>query len=168
MKLNKIFLACIGAFAFGLASCGGNDKEPTPSSQGTPDTPTQEEAILDGVVSNGKVRIDIMNEDTGLSFAYGNEAVISAKEMTYVAGNTLSCSGTPTTDINFVFVILRADGASVAVNAGLSKDYVVEFLSNKEFKNATRVYVAISTGSVNWTKGLNKALDAKINTYIVK
>ena len=168
MKLKKILLALIGVFALALASCGGNENEPSPSPS-TPGASEQQETILDGVVSNGKVRIDIMNADTGLRFAYGNEAVTSAKEMTYVAANTLSCSGTPATDINFIFVIVRETGASVAVNAGILKENVVEWLSsNNEFKNATRVYVAISTGSVNWTKGLNQALDTKINTYIVK
>ena len=166
MKLKKIFLGLIGIFALALASCGGNEKEPTPSPSPSPTTPVQEETILDGVVSNGKVRVDIMNEDTGLTFAYGNEAITSTKEMTYVAANKLSCSGTPTTNINFIIVTVRDGGESVVVSAGISKEYVVEFLSNKDFKDATRVYVAISTGSVNWTKGLNQALDKKINAYI--
>ena len=172
MKLKKVFLGLIGVVALALAACsnGGepSTNTPTPTSQ-TPEPSSQVEAkLLDGVVASGKVRVDIMNDNLGVRFAYGNEAVESKKEMAYVANSNLSVSGTATVNINFVFVKETANGYSVAVNAGIDKEMITEFLSTKTFNDATRVYIAISTGDVNWTKGLNQALDTKINTYIVK
>ena len=172
MKFKKIFLGIIGVAALTLAACsngGGNtSKEPTPTTV-TPEPSSQVEAnLLDGVVASGKVRVDIMNDNLGVRFAYGNEAVESKKEMAYVAKSNLSVSGTATANLNFVFVKETSTGFSIAVNAGIDKDMITEFLSTKTFNDATRVYIAISTGDVNWTKGLNQALDTKINTYIVK
>ena len=174
MKFKKVLLGLMGVAILALAACsngGGNtSKEPTPTpTSQTPEPSSQaEEKLLEGVVSNGKIRIDIMNENIGVTFSYGNEAVVSKKEMTYSASSKLTVSGTATADLNFVFVKETASGYSVAVSAGIDKDMITEFLSTKTFNDATRVYISISTGDVNWTKGLNEALDKKINTYIVK
>ena len=95
-----------------------------------------------------------MNDNLGCTFNYGNETVVDKKEMTYGATATLGFSGTVAVDtINFVFVAEKENGTSVSVNAGI---------------NAKKVYIAISTGTVNWTKGLNADMDAKINSYILK
>ena len=172
MRFKKVLLGLMGVAMLALAACsnGGDTStvKPTPTS-GEPQPSSQVEAkLLDGVVANGKVRVDIMNDNLGVRFAYGNEAVVNKKEMSYVATSNLSVSGTATANLNFVFVKETASGFSVAVNAGIDKDMITEFLSTKTFNDSTRIYIAISTGDVNWTKGLNEALDKKINTYIVK
>ena len=121
-------------------------------------------------ITDGKVRVDIMNDNLGCTFNYGNEAVVDKKEMTYGATATLGFSGTVAVDtINFVFVVEKENGTSVSVNAGIEKDSLEDFLSGPaKYANAKKIYIAISTGTVNWTKGLNADMDAKINTYIVK
>ena len=172
MKFKKVLLGLMGVAMLALAACsngGGNtSKEPTPTSQTPTPSTQQEEKLLDGVVSNGKIRIDIMNENIGVTFSYGNEAVVSKKEMTYSASSKLTVSGTATADLNFVIVIGRSNGYSVAVNAGIEKESIAEYLTLKDFENAARVYVAISTGDVNWTKGLNTNMDHQVSSFIVK
>ena len=171
MKLKKVFLGLIGVAALALAACsnGGepSTNTPTPTSQTTPST-QQEEKLLDGVVASGKVRVDIMNDNTGVTFAYGNEAVVSKNEMTYNASSRLTVSGTATVDLNFVIVMATANGYSVAVHTAIEKESIAEFLTLKDFAGASRVYVAISAGAVNWTKGLNTALDDNIQGFIPK
>ena len=174
MKFKKVLLGLMGVAMLALAACsngGGNtSKEPTPTpTSQTPEPSSQaEEKLLEGVVANGKIRIDIMNENIGVTFSYGNEAVVSKKEMAYNASSRLTVSGTATADLNFVIVIGRDNGYSVAVNPGIEKENIAEYLKLKDFENAARVYVAISTGAVNWTKGLNTALDNSIQGFISK
>ena len=176
-KFFGVFLAfVVGLFA--LVSCGNSKDsssgEVTPSSgeesggSGSGGSGATQIEYLN-FISNGKVRVDIMNDNLGCGFTYGNEVVTNKKEMTYGATNTLGISGTlAVNSLNFVIVVEKETGYSFTVNKGIEKEYIEEYLSmSSKYANAKKIYIAISTGDVNWTKGLNTSMDAKINTYIV-
>jgi hypothetical protein len=172
MKLKKMLLGTLGGAVLLLAACGGNKSTttatqvPSASSVSTNDSQPAVTNMLDGVVENGKVRIDILNDNLGVRFAYGNEAIEgTTKVLTYNATNNLSTSGTATADINFIFVVDKTDGTQVLYHPAIDKEQVAEWLADVKFEGALRVYIAISTGTPNWTKGLNTALDTKLNTY---
>lgn len=171
MKLKKMLLGTLGGAVLILAACGGNKTTPEPQVPNTPSVSTKDSQpevtnMLDGVVENGKVRIDILNDNLGVRFAYGNEAIEgTTKVLTYNATNNLSTSGTATDDINFIFVVEKTDGTQVLYHPAIDKEQVAEWLADVKFEGALRVYIAISTGTPNWTKGLNTALDTKLNSY---
>ena len=172
MKLKKMLLGTLAGAVLLLAACGGNKTTTTePQVSSTPSVSTNDSQpavtnMLDGVVANGKVRVDIMNNNLGVRFAYGNQAIEgTTKVLTYNASNTLTVSGTATADINFIFVVEKTDGTQVLYHPAIDKEQVVDFLADVKFEGALRVYVAISAGTVNWTKGLNTALDTKLNSY---
>lgn len=171
MKLKKMLLGTLGGAVLILAACGGNKTTPEPQVPNTPSVSTKDSQpevtnMLDGVVENGKVRIDILNDNLGVRFAYGNEAIEgTTKVLTYNATNNLSTSGTATADINFIFVVEKTDGTQVLYHPAIDKEQVAEWLADVKFEGALRVYIAISTGTPNWTKGLNTALDTKLNSY---
>ena len=170
MKLKKILLIMLGVSALFLAACGG-EANPTPTVNPTDPSSGQTEPVattnvLTGIVANGKIRVDILNDNLGVRFAYGNAAVVSSQEMVYNAATKLSASGTATTAINFVVVIQKETGYSLVLNPGIEADSLEEYLSDVMTLNAEGakcVYVAISSGEVNWTKNLNTELDAAIN-----
>ena len=169
MDFKKLVLATLGSMSLFLGACTGSTSPADTSStsqQSGASQPAQSDSLLDGVVTAGKFRVDLMSDDFGARFNYGNEAVVSKKEMTFNANSTLAMSGTATVDLNFVFVSETAAGFSVAVNKEIDKEQISEFLSDRSFKDATRVYVAISKGEVDWTKGLNEKMDAKIKTFL--
>ncbi len=171
MKFKKMLLAPIGV-ALLLASCGGGESVsnstvmPSEVSSSTNETQPVTSSMLDGVVANGKVRVDILNDNLGVRFSYGNEAIVSAKEMSYNSTSTLTTSGTATADINFIIVVEKSSQTEVLYHPTIDKEQVSEWLSNLKFDNAVRVYVAISTGTPNWTKGLNTALDSSLNARV--
>ena len=171
MKLKKMLLGTLAGAVLLLAACGGNKTTTTePQVSSTPSVSTNDSQpavtnMLDGVVANGKGRVDIMNDNLGVRFAYGNQAIVSNQEMTYNASNTLTVSGTATADINFIFVVEKTDGTQVLYHPAIDKEQVAEWLADVKFEGARRVYIAISTGTPNWTKGLNTALDTKLNSY---
>lgn len=171
MKLKKMLLGTLGGAVLLLAACGGNKTTPEPQVPNTPSVSTKDSQpevtnMLDGVVENGKVRIDILNDNLGVRFAYGNEVIEgTTKVLTYNAKNNLSTSGTATDDINFIFVVEKTDGTQVLYHPAIDKEQVAEWLADVKFEGALRVYIAISTGTPNWTKGLNTALDTKLNSY---
>lgn len=175
MKFKKFLLACAGVFAFALAACDSKNNTSTDSGKTNPPTvdpePSQPstQSMYLGFMDNNKIRVDILSDDLGIRFNYGNTAVTSTQSMDLVAGQKLSFSGTIAVDsINFIIVRDTETGGSVSVNAGIVKDSVEDYLSGKSFTDVKKVYIAISTGTVNWTKGLNPDLDAKIQTYIQK
>jgi hypothetical protein len=170
MKLKKMLLGPIGV-ALLLASCGGENvtpstQKPSESSVSTQDTQPVTSSMLDGVVTNGKVRVDIMNDNLGARFSYGNEAIVSSKEMTYNSTSTLTISGTANVDINFIIVIQNSETTVISYYPAINKEDVAEWLSDVKFDNALRVYVAISSGTPNWTKGLNTSLDTALNARV--
>ena len=180
LKFFGVALAfIIGAFA--LVSCDNSNGNTagggsTPSGEGQGGTgegtggsggSSQQASTYLTFIADGKIRIDIMNDNLGCTFNYGNETVVDKKEMTYGANASLGFSGTVAVDkINFVFVVEKENGTTFSVNGGILKDSLEDFLSgNAKYANAKKVYIAISTGTINWTKGLNADMDAKINTY---
>ncbi len=189
MKLKKILLTLGLVCAFSLAACnktdtgtqqggsnsgsnagtGGSDSEPGSGSG----SQTQSIDYLSFIDAN-KIRVDVFGT-TGANFNYGNEAIGTSKTMTISANSFLAFSGSITADsVNFVFVIESGTANEFSsvfmVNGGIDNDYVETFLSRNSLKNsyngAYKVYVAIWTGTIQWTKGLNANLDAKINTYL--
>ena len=70
--------------------------------------------------------------------------------------------------LNFIFVAETADSQSVAVFKAIEGDQLVSFceMHKDTFKGKTRGYVAISGGTVQWAKGKNAELDAKIQQYL--
>jgi len=167
MKFKKYLIAALGVLTLSLAACSQKGTEPiTPTTEQT-QTPVAEPTYLKFIGAN-KVRVDVMNDNLGLRFAYGNQAITSKTDMAYNANSKVTFSGEATVEkINFIFVTETATGTSFAVNKGIEKEYLEEFLNGKSavYANATRIYVAISTGDLNWTTGLNADLDTKLNLY---
>ena len=178
LKFFGVALAfIIGAFA--LVSCSTTD---TPASGGSGTSGGSSEGSSGGssggssqvatqyltFITNGKVRVDILDENLGCTFNYGNEAVVSGREMTYAAANKLAHNGTITVEkLNFIIIIEDETGTAFGVSQGIEKDSIEEFLANRTYNNAKKIYIAISTGDLKWTKGLNADMDAKINSYIL-
>jgi hypothetical protein len=86
--------------------------------------------------------------------------------MTYNSTSTLTISGTANVDINFIIVIQNSETTVISYNPAINKEDVAEWLSDVKFDNALRVYVAISSGTPNWTKGLNTSLDSALNARV--
>ena len=179
MKFKKILLGITGvlAFAFVLTSCGDDstNKDSTPAPAPSTDTGSDGDSTPSTItnyltfMNDNKLRVDIMNNDLGVNFNYGNEAIQSTKETTLSANTKLSFSGEFTVDkVNFVIVSDTSTGGSVSVHAGLDSSYVSEFLSGYSMNGKTKVYIAVSSGDINWTKGLNSKMDTQIGTYTRK
>ena len=180
MKFKKILLGITGAlaFIFALTACGDDstnkDSTPAPapstdngSDSGGDSTPATFINYLT-FMNDNKLRVDIMNDDLGVTFNYGNEAIQSTKETTLSAGTKLSFSGEFAVEkVNFVVVYDTSTGGSVRVSIGVDSSRVSDFLS-KYPMTGKKIYIAISSGEVNWTKGLNTKMDTEIGTYLPK
>ena len=119
-------------------------------------------------MNDNKLRVDIMNNDLGVTFNYGNEAIQSTKETTLSADTKLSFSGEFAVEkVNFIIVSDKSTGGVISVHAGLDSSYVSDFLSRYSM-TGTKVYISISSGEVNWTKGLNTKMDTEIGVYTRK
>lgn len=175
MKLKKILFGVTGAVAlsFMLASCGNNDttKNATNTTTKVVDTTTNSGAVVINYLSfinDNMIRVDIMN-DLGVTFKYGEETVTSQGSLALNENSKLSYTGELTTDVSKVNVILVMDndtGATVSVNKGVTSSRFLELLGRLPINGSKKVYVAISTGTPTWTKGLNAAMDTAIEGYI--
>ena len=180
MKFKKILLGITGvlAFTFALTACGddstnkGSTPAPAPSTDTDPNTggdstPATFTNYLT-FMNDNKLRVDIMNDDLGVTFNYGNEAIQSTKETTLSADTKLSFSGEFAVEkVNFVVVYDTSTGGSVNVSKGVASSKVGDFLSRYPM-TGKKIYIAISSGEVNWTKGLNTKMDTEIGTYLPK
>ena len=174
MKLKKILFGVTGAVAlsFMLASCGNNDttKNATNTTTKVVDTTTNSGAVVINYLSfinDNMIRVDIMN-DLGVTFKYGEETVTSQGSLALNENSKLSYTG-ELTDVSKVNVILVMDsdtGATVSVNQGVTSSRFLELLGRLPISGSKKVYVAISTGTPTWTKGLNAAMDTAIEGYI--
>ena len=171
MKFKKILLGITGAlaFTFALTACGDDstNKDSTPAP--APSTDTDPDSGGDSspatftnyltFMNDNKLRVDIMNDDLGVTFNYGNEAIQSTKETTLSADTKLSFSGEFAVEkVNFVVVSDTSTGGSVNVSKGVDSSRVGDFLSRYPM-TGKKIYIAISSGDLNWTKGLNTKMD---------
>ena len=171
MKFKKILLTLGAVFAFALASCGGSNNSNTPSEGEGGQTPQADVSTPTYLtfVDEGKIRIDIMDQALASNFTYGNGVVESTKQMTHSSTAKLAIRGEITAEtVNFI-VVIDNDGTSsdrVSYHPGILKESLEEFLNGTiDIGTGKRIYVAISTGTINWTKGLNTALDQKLIAY---
>ena len=90
------------------------------------------------------------------------KVVTSLKPLIAIRGDITAAN------VNFI-VVIDNDGTSsdrVSYHPGILKESLEEFLNGTiDIATGKRIYVAISTGKINWTKGLNTALDQKLNAY---
>ena len=180
MKFKKCLLAFAGLFTLALAACsnatgGKTTPASTPVQPGTSEgTTTEQTPAMDLLtfVGNEKIRVDVMDENLGVRFSYGNEAITNKTDMALNTNSGLSISGTATVEtLNFVIVTVNTTKTSVVVAAGIEKEYFTEYVSTTlptYLTGAKKVYVAISTGDVKWTKNLNAELDTSIGAKILK
>lgn len=175
MKKKSFLLMLGGLFAFSLAACnnsgGGNPttqgQPTTTTTQGQPTTTAQQSATL-AFMSDNKIRIDIMDENLGVTFNYGNEAVVSEREINYVDSTNLSMNGSAAVDkVNFIFVMEKSTGSRVSVSKGLNADSLENYLSGsgRKISGCTKVYIAISTGDLKWNKNLSEPMNELIKPY---
>ncbi|MBR6071202.1 MAG: hypothetical protein IKP77_00035 [Acholeplasmatales bacterium] len=178
MKFKKLLFILGAALTFSLASCGSNATSETSLTTTTTTTQSTEQITqVDylSFVGQNKIRVDIL-DNVGANFNYGNAAVVSTNQMDINSNSYLAFSGTITADsVNFIFIVESGNSnnfqSTFSVHGGIDNEYVETFLSRASlkslFNNAYKVYIAISTGEVKWTKNLNAQLDAKIRTYII-
>lgn len=171
MKFKKILLTLGAVFAFALASCGGSNNSNTPSEGEGGQTPSADVTTPTYLtfIDEGKIRIDIMDQTLANNFTYGNAVVESTKQITHSSTAKLATRGEITAEtVNFI-VVIDNDGTvsdKISNHPGIAKENLETFLNSTiEIGTGKRIYVAISTGTINWTKGLNTALDQKLNAY---
>ena len=153
-----------------LASCG------TPSSSHPTglSTPADTSVAPQGPkyltwIAENKLVVDLYSIGEA-RFNYGNAAL--SDNSNTVDLNDASSLGCTTQlqgqTFNFIFVAETADSQSVAVHKAIEGDQLVSFceMYKDTFKGKTRGYVAISGGTVQWAKGKNAELDAKIQQYL--
>ena len=175
MKFKKILFGVTGAVAlsFMLASCGNNDTTKNGSTNTTTkvvDTTTNSGDVVINYLSfinDNMIRVDIMN-DLGVTFKYGEETVTSQGSLALNENSKLSYTGelTDVSKVNVVLVMDNETGATVSVNQGVTSSRFLELLGRLPISGSKKVYVAISTGTPTWTKGLNAAMDTAIEGYI--
>ena len=163
------YLVLLAATAM-LASCNNNgSNKPDPVG---PDVPPSAE-YLDWVADN-KIVFDLFSSGDA-QFAYGNAAIAQGNKVLDLndsAAITCSTSLPATQVVNFVYVTeaptATGFNAGAALYAGIEGDKISEFLKdNEDLKGKKRAYVAISFGeTVQWTKGKNAKMDAKIQALI--
>jgi len=178
MKFKRGLLAFAGLFTLALAACststGDKTTPTTPADPTATTTTTSQTPAMDLLtfVGNEKIRVDVMDENLGVRFSYGNEAITNKTDMALNTNSGLSISGTATVEtLNFVIVTVNTTKTSVVVAAGIEKEYFTEYVSTTlptYLTGAKKVYVAISTGDVKWTKNLNAELDTSIGAKILK
>ena len=177
MKIKKaLVLTCaLSLGLFGLASCqlsGGGSSTQTPTS-----APAQDPSISTvmnnnylSFMGNSKLRVDIMNDNLGLTFKYGSSAIVSKQEIAIAAGSSITFEGELVGDtLTFILVTETSNSSSVYFAPNIEKASLSEFFQtnvNPDIVAGNKVYLAISQGAANWTKGLNADLDAKINSSI--
>ena len=168
MKCKYLLLLAATAM---LASCGNNASSNKPEPVG-PDVPPSA-TYLDWVADN-KIVFDLFSSGDA-QFAYGNAALTQGnKVLDLNASAAITCSTSlPATQVvNFVYVTETATGtgynAGAALYAAIEGDKISGFLGdNDNLKGKNRAYVAISFGeTVQWTKGKNAAMDAKIQALV--
>lgn len=170
MKLKKAIgvLSVLSIGVLSLASCG-ETTEPAGTITTTvePSTTVKVDKYL-SFVSDNKIRVDIMDSDLGVSFKYGNAQVVDKHEMDYSSSVSLTKTGELNGDtINFIVVVENDTQSVVLYNPQVLKDSLDEYLGDvlqTSLTNVKKVYVAVSKGTVKWTKNLNAELDAKINS----
>lgn len=158
-----------------LASCNANTpaSETSASSQEPTSSVVPSATYLDWVNDN-KIVIDLFNAGEA-RFTYGNAALDQASNtLDLNASASLACSTTLSADqlVNFVIVTETISetgfNAGAAVYSAMEGDQLSDFLGdNEDLKGTVRAYVAISFGNtVQWTKGNNAAMDAKIQQLV--
>jgi|GEM_PF-1673525 len=166
----KFKFALFFAAATLLASCGNHA---TGLSISESSSEPEQTLYLDWVAKN-KIVIDLYSIGEA-RFAYGNAALSQASTtLDLSASSALTCSSTHEESelFNFVYVTETTEGtrfnASAMLYPGIKGDALTEFLSNNtELAGKTRAYIAISKGdTVQWAKGKNAAMDAKIQALI--
>lgn len=173
MKLKRILLALAGVLTFSLAACSQAEGGKTPDSgsgdsgssdSGSGDSGQTQSTVL-SFMGNNKIRVDIFG-NLGITFNYGNEAVVSGREITIVNDQAFGYSGTSTVDkINYIAYIERETRSSTEWHEGLDCEYFLDtVLPTNRFNGIKKIYIAISIGEVQWTTGLSAELDAKFNS----
>ena len=172
MKFKKILLALAAGLTFSLAACGDSEEPTTPtpsSSSSSSDSGSGSEAITSALsfMSNNKLRVDIFG-DLGVSFKYGDEAVVSTREITIVNDLTFTYSGDCSVEkINYIAYTERDTGSTINWHKGIDASYFLNnVLPSTNFNGISKIYIAISTGEVQWTKGLSEKLDQAFNGYM--
>ena len=168
MKFRTIFLTAMSVFSLIGCSNSSNHSEQT-STPEVISTPKGTESQVDylGFVGANKIRCDVMNDNLGVTFTYGEADIVSKQDMDLDATSCLGMKGELEVEkINVVIAVETGTGFSTTVSKGLVSSYVSTFLSKKSFKDASKVYVAFSSGEVNWTKNLSALLDSQIQSKL--
>ena len=176
MKFKKILLGITGAlaFTFALTACGDDstNKDSTPASgdtganSGTTGSGQTDTSAL-SFMSENKIRVDIFGDLENVTFKYNGQDVESKKEISIVADQTFTYTGECSAEkVNYIAYVERASGSKTEWQVGLDTSYFFStVLPSNNFNGIKKVYIAISTGDVQWTTGLNASLDANFNKY---
>ena len=175
MKLKRVLLALAGVLTFSLAACsqateggsGSGSGSGTSEGEGAGGSGSggQTESTALSFMGNNKIRVDIFG-DLGVNFNYGNEAVVSTREITIVNDLTFTYSGDCTVNkVNYIAYVERETGSTTLWHQGLDAVYFLDqVLPRNNFNGVKKVYIAISSGEVQWTTGLSTELDQAFNS----
>ena len=155
-----------------LASCGeAPSTQQGPAASSEPSASSAPQATYLNWVAEGKIVIDLFTT-ADARFTYGNAALPeNSNTLDLNANSYLACSQ-QMEGMNFNFVIVgeKESGAAVVVNKAIEGNQLIDYCNDgKEdlLKGYNRAYIAISGGAeVQWAKGKNAAMDAKIQDLI--
>lgn len=169
----KLLAAALLASTLLLAGCNNAKQEDKGGEQKDDDKGETVKSTL-SFLQNNQIRFDIMNDDLGLSFKYGDDAIVSKTPLAF-AEKTLSATGELAKEtLNFIIAVEKdANSFTLNINPGILKESLNEYLADfttSYLKEAVggKAYIAISEGGkeATWTKGLSAELDEKIQARI--
>ena len=167
---SLLALALVG---FTAVSCSKGEVTPTttPAPTTTTTTATTVQSSLLTFIGDNQFRVDVMDDDLGVTFKYNNAAITNKQAMSYVSGGGLTFEGDAAyDDLSFILVTETGNSSSVFYAPGIIKAELTNYLNssvNDDLVNGTKVYLAVFHGTpAKWTKNLNAEMDARITSAI--
>ena len=170
--LSSLFaLFFVGFAAVSCTAGGGKATSSSVEPAGTTTSTTDPDTLLMRYltfIGDNQFRVDVMDDDLGVTFKYNNTAITNKQSISYVTGGALTIEGDCAyDDLSFIFVSDTPTSSSVFYAPEVTKENLTQYLNstvNDDLVAGTKVYLAVFHGkTAKWTKNLNADMDTAVS-----